>query len=466
MKYLFALLPLASLSLLADTIIPQQESNLSITIYNDNRAFVHDVREANVTDGHQKLVYEGVPQSVITPSVVPTFSGIETQLFSQNYIYDLISLDSMLKNSIGKPVEFYTNGDNPTLSMGTLLAYRPTVMVRQKGTGKILALVKPTQVIFSSVPKNMITRPSLVWNIETSHAGRLGIDLKYLTTGITWKSDYVLNLNPQSPEGKSLDLVGWITVNNRSGVTYPHAHITCLAGDVNRVREPRHNIRREKSLAMAVAPAPQIKEESFSGYHIYHIPFRETIANNQQKQIRFIDKTRVGYLQYGKATNSYFEKYGTQKLLFGNTIEFVNSTANRIGVPLPSGIVRLYQKDHDGATHFIGENRIHNLPEDEKVSLRIGTLFDAVGEKKITKYTARKGYRNVETTYTLRNQGKENLELRVEEIIPTYGNSIKVKTSCKGICSVKKQNAFVREFTIQLKPKEKYAFTTEFEVYY
>ena len=247
MKYLFALVPLASLSLLANTVIPQQESDLSITIYNDNRAFVHDVREANVTAGRQKLIYEGVPKSVITPSVVPTFNGIATQLFSQNYIYDLISLNSMLKNSIDKSVEFYTNGENPTLSSGTLLAYQPAVMVRQKGTGKILTLEKPTQVIFPSVPANMITRPSLVWNIQTGRAGRLGVDLKYLTTGLTWKSDYVLNLTPQSPEGKSLDLVGWITVNNRSGVAYPNARITCLAGDVNRVREPQRDFVEKKA---------------------------------------------------------------------------------------------------------------------------------------------------------------------------------------------------------------------------
>jgi len=158
MRRLTSLALMTASMLYADTIVPQAASDLSITIYNDDRAFVHDTREANVTSGRQRLVYEGVAGSVITASVVPTFNGIDTRLYSQNYIYDLITLESMLKNSINRPVSFYTNGRSPTLSHGTLLAYKPVVMVQEKGTGKILSLEKPTQVIFPSVPKNMITR--------------------------------------------------------------------------------------------------------------------------------------------------------------------------------------------------------------------------------------------------------------------------------------------------------------------
>ena len=137
-----------------------------------------------------------------------------------------------------------------------------------------------------------------------------------------------------------------------------------------------------------------------------------------------------------------------------------------MGISLPSGVVRMYQKDSAKETHFIGESRVANIPEDENVTLTVGTLFDAVGEKKITKFVAKKHFRNVETTYNVRNQGKESLELRIEEHIPVYGNDIRLKTSCKDNCSVKKKNAFVREFTILLKAKETYAFTSEFEVKY
>jgi hypothetical protein len=444
---------------LADTLVPQSASDLTLTIYNDDRAFVHEIREANVTAGIQTLTYEGVPSRVIPASVVPTFSRIDTRLFSQNYMYDLISLDSMLKNSINQTVAFYTNGKNPTLSEGTLLSYKPSVMVRQKGSGKIFALTHPTQVVFAAVPKSMITRPSLVWNIETTKAGTLEVDLKYLTTGLSWKSDYVLNLS-----NGTLDLMGWITVNNRSGVSYPNARIACIAGDVNRVRE-RTPVRMQKGIAMSAVPAPEVAQESFAGYHLYTIPFRETIADNQQKQIRFLDKVDVRYTQYGQLTNRFFARGDHRKLRFQNTIEFINTQDNHLGLPLPGGIVRMYRNDRHGQSRFIGESRIENIPEGETVRLRIGTLFDVTGERRVTKYIERKGYKNVETTYTLHNRGETKRVLKIEETVPTYGNSIKLKTSCSGPCSLKKKNAFARIFTVELKAKESYTFTSEFEVY-
>jgi len=308
----------------------------------------------------------------------------------------------------------------------------------------------------------MITKPSLVWNMETQKSGKLGIDLKYLTRGISWSSDYVLNLNKDS-----LDLTGWITVNNQSGVAYENAEITCLAGEVNAVAPRR---LRYKSMAYEEAVAPTVamdavQEEAFSGYHIYKIPFRETIGNREQKQISFIDKKGVKYHQYGQANNSFFEHYrGIQKFKFTNKIEFENKKENHMGISLPSGVVRMYKKDSSEKTHFIGESRVGNIPEDENVTLSIGTLFDAVGEKKITKFVAQKHHREVETLYTLRNQGKEPLELRIEERIPVYGNDITLETSCKGICSVEKKSAFVREFTIKLKAKESYEFSSGFRV--
>jgi hypothetical protein len=446
-----------------NVVVPSTGSNLKITIYNNNKAFVNDTREVELREGQQKLVYEGVPSSVITQSVVPTFTGISTKLYSQNYIYDLVSLDSMLRKSINQEISFYSNEENPTLSKGILLSSSPHVMVKDNSTGEIYSLNSPTQVIFSKVPENMITKPSLVWNIEAKERGKMGIDLKYLTHGITWKSDYVLNL-----EKERLDLKGWITVNNNSGVAYKNAQITCLAGEVNAiVEQPKHNMYMERAvMAAPVMEMDTVQEESFSGYHIYKIPFRETIANKEQKQISFMDQKEVKYHQYGKSLNTYFENYGEQKLQFTNTIEFENSKTNNMGVSLPSGIMRMYQKDSAGETHFIGESRVSNTPEDENVTLTVGTYFDAVGEKKVTKFVSKKHYRNVETTYSVRNQGKESLELRIEESIPVYGNDISFKTSCQASCSVEKKSAFVQEFTIKLKAKEHYSFTSEFEVNY
>ena len=445
---------------MAGAVVPPDRTDLSLTIYGNDRAFIHEIRQMRIEAGRQQLIYPDVPRSLIAASVVPEFRGVPVTLYSQNYAYDLISLPSMLAKSIGRSVSFYTNGRNPTLLEGTLLAAKPSVMIREKSGGRIYTLEKSSQVLFSKIPPSMITRPSLVWNLDAPSAGELTVDLKYLSRGIRWKSDYVLNLHS---EQKRLDLTGWITVKNDSGVSYPNARITCLAGEVHLAEKPG---RREAIAYRAVKamPVPTVEEQSFAGYHIYKIPFRETIADKEQKQIRFLYRDEVAYEQYGKAVSASFPHSGETKLRFVNTLRFSNSEKNRLGIPLPSGTIRMYSADANGSTHFIGESRIGNIPSDENVTLPVGILFDATGEKRTVKYVARQGYRNVVSRYTLHNRGKTPLTLKVEERIPTYGGTVRIKSDCKGPCSVRKLTAFVREFTVRLAPSTTYNFDSEFEV--
>ncbi len=441
----------------ASVTIPHKAKEIAVTVYNNNLAFVHEKREVRVKKGLQTLVCEGVASQVITPSVVPQFSGADVRLYSQNFRYNLITLDSLLKNSIGRKVSFYTNGEKPKLEKGTLLSSAP-VVVKSAHDGKIYALEAPTQVIFPGIPPAMITRPSLVWRAEIAADAKLGIDLKYLSRGIKWKSDYVLDLKE-----KTLDLHGWITIENNSGATYENAQIRCIAGELHEARAPVQ-YRNLKTMAM---PAPAaVHEESFSGYHLYKIPFRETLRDKEQKQILFIDKKGIGYRQYGKAVNSYFENYGVRKLSFANIVTFDNTKANHAGIPLPAGVVRMYQKDSAGETHYIGEDRLSNTPEGERVKLTVGTLFDVTGEKRVTRFVSDKYHREVETAYEIRNLGKKPIDVKIEERIPSYGTKITLHSSCKKGCKEVKKSAFVREFTIHLPAKGRYDFTTSFEVVY
>jgi hypothetical protein len=67
-------------------------------------------------------------------------------------------------------------------------------------------------------------------------------------------------------------------------------------------------------------------------------------------------------------------------------ISFKNSKENQLGMPLPAGIIRLYKEDDDGSRQFIGEDKIHHIPKDEEVRLKVGQAFDVVAERKQTDY--------------------------------------------------------------------------------
>lgn len=60
-----------------------------------------------------------------------------------------------------------------------------------------------------------------------------------------------------------------------------------------------------------------------------------------------------------------------------------NKEGNGLGIPLPSGRVRVSKLDEaDGGLEFIGEDVIKHTPRNEEILIRTGQSFDVVGERK------------------------------------------------------------------------------------
>ena len=57
-------------------------------------------------------------------------------------------------------------------------------------------------------------------------------------------------------------------------------------------------------------------------------------------------------------------------------IAFANSRAGGLGTALPQGIFRVYTKDQEGRSQFMGEDRIGHIPGGSDMSLKIGDAFD------------------------------------------------------------------------------------------
>ena len=64
-------------------------------------------------------------------------------------------------------------------------------------------------------------------------------------------------------------------------------------------------------------------------------------------------------------------------------LSFKNAQDNGMGIPMPSGRVRVSKVDSaDGSLEFIGEDRIDHTPKNETVLLKLGSAFDVVGERR------------------------------------------------------------------------------------
>ncbi|MRR33460.1 DUF4139 domain-containing protein [bacterium] len=428
------------------------QTEVSLTVYNDNLGLVKDQREIPLPRGTGELRFMDVASGIIPASVsIKSLTRPESlRVLEQNYEYDLLNPQKLLDKYVGKEVRLYQKNpysEREEVVNATLLSNNGGPIFR---IGDGITFGHPGRIIFPGVPENLISQPTLVWLIDSDLANPRKVEATYLTTGISWRADYVLTLNEKDTRA---DLAGWVTIDNKSGAGYRNARLKLVAGDVNRVREePRYRDELVKT-TMAVA-APQFKEEAFFEYHIYTLERPSTIKENQTKQISLLRAEAAPVkkeLLFSGARHYFFGPYGEpeQNLKVGVFIELENRKQHNLGMPLPKGTVRVYKQDGDGSLQFVGEDSIDHTPKDEKVRVKLGEAFDVVGSRKQTEWK-----KIASDTYeaafeiSLRNHKKEDVTVKVVEPVP--GDWTMLSSSHPW----KKGDAFAAEFSIPV-PRDK-----------
>jgi hypothetical protein len=397
----------------------EQQKELAVTIYNGNLGLVRDVRELTLGLGTHELRFMDVASSIDPTSLhlKSLTDPASLRILEQNYEYDLLSPQKLLDKYVGKQIKLMT-GDG-TLLDADLLSNTTGPIYQINGQ---IHLGHPGRVILPEIPESLISKPTLVWLLQSGAAGPQRVEASYLTSGIAWKADYVMVLNARDDGG---DLSGWVTIDNKSGATYSDAALKLVAGDVNRVQSKKE-VRAilEKASRPAAAPAPQFQEESFFEYHLYSLQGRTTIKQNQTKQISLLDAPDIPIkkaLRFYGASHYYRGQFGTpisdQKV--GVFLEIANTATQHLGVPLPRGTVRVYKASADTSLQFVGEDTIDHTPKDEKVKIKMGEAFDVVGERtqKDWKKIAWNLY-ETEWDVQLRNHKSEEVEVTIIEPVP------------------------------------------------
>src|SRR5262247_1351466 len=341
------------------SVTRDDQRQVMVTIYNGNLGLVKDLREVRFPAGQTEVQFMDVA-ALIDPTTVHLKSITDVpglKVLEQNYEYDLLTRQKLMEKYVGRKVRLYQN--DGTYHDATLLSTDGPVFEinGQIHMGHYGRLVLP------SLPDNLVAKPTLVWLLRSQTPRPQRVEASYLTSGITWKADYVLVLNAADTLS---DLTGWVTVDNRSGATYGNALLKLVAGDVNRAPESRRDMRALEMAAKAASPAAASRDfasEGFFEYHLYTLDGRTTIKNNQTKQLSLLSSSEVPirkHMIYYGAQEYYRNAYGVpvsnQKVAV--YLELKNSKEHRLGVPLPKGKIRVYKADSSGSQQFIGEDWI------------------------------------------------------------------------------------------------------------
>lgn len=404
------------------------QRDVAVTIYNENLALVKDGRKVRLDRGANQLAWREVsaqmrPETALLRNISNP-AGLK--LVEQNFDFDLLTPQKLLEKYVGREVTVISV--NPATGAekrenATVLAVNGGVVL--KFADRIETGV-PGRLAFSGVPDNLRDKPTLVIALSNASAGEQNLELSYLTGGLSWKADYVAELNEKDDR---LDINGWVTLNNRSGTAYPNAKLQLVAGDVNLVQDELARGRPVPLMAKtAMAEAADMSQEALFEYHLYTLERPTTIADNQTKQVALMSAAAVPVKKelLLEGQNYYYSgQYGElgQKLKAAVFVEFANKGAG-LGIPLPKGVVRVYKKDGKGNAQFIGEDRIDHTPKNESVRLKLGDAFDVTADRKQTDFkklggTSRYNY-VFESAYqiTIKNAKSEAVTVKVSEPMP------------------------------------------------
>ena len=427
--------PSTDIAATARRSVAADREHVALTVYNSNFALVREARRLSLGTGRVALAYEDVSAHV-QPATVHLRSldapdGLS--VLEQNYRYDLLTPETLLEKYVGRRVKIARYNEK----LGTDEVKDAELLGMQNGPvlridGEVVT-GNAGRFIFPELPASLLARPTLVWLLESARENQK-VELSYLTANLSWSADYVLVLDPSDTHA---DLSGWVTLDNQSGTSFTNVQLSLVAGEVQRVTPPP----RPPPMPMPMEEAAQdvrqssggFRQEALFEYHLYTLQRPADVLDKEQKQVSLLEAhgidVRKKLVLHNNEYAFHSQSHGdTKNQKLSAYLTFENSEQNKLGMPLPAGIVRVYKADQGGAQQFVGEDRIEHTPRDEKLEIKLGEAFDVVGDRRQTTWRSL-GKCSGESAWQVELRNHKDAAARVEVLENVSGEYQVVESS-------------------------------------
>jgi hypothetical protein len=249
-----------------------------------------------------------------------------------------------------------------------------------------------------------------LWNVESDVAGKVPVEITYLTSGLSWRAFYMGTL---TEDEKTMRLKGYVMVTNNSGEDYENAQTRLIVGKVHILDEIAELARRqypygrpgqiikaykiEESEIMAkrilnfrggvggsepalmTAKPKEVIKEGLSEYFLYTIEGTETIPNGFSKRLQSFEVEAIPVVNLYKYEK---ERYGPSVVRF---LSFKNDKEHKLGeTPIPGGVLKVYRGVGENKhLSYTGQSSFKYIPVDEDVELNLGHVANLVVEPKL-----------------------------------------------------------------------------------
>jgi hypothetical protein len=376
---------------------------IELTIYKDDFAMVSEKRPVEVTAGHSSLAVDDISKQLDPDSVLFDWQDRKEhpEVVATTYNLGVGNGSSLLSKLNGQQVDMIwpSNDGKPGETItGRLEAAQQGESFALRTKDKLY--VNPGGTIVASAA-TASTLPQLSVELENERTESTKLGLSYLTRGMSWSAEYVAKL---AQDADLAEFECWATVKNTTGVAFPMAKLTLMAGSPNRAARSPLNDEIEglryaradvgRMPAKAVPPRPA-SPEAVGDLYAYKVPSTATIGQDQMSRVSMLGTKAVPIkkdyaIRLPSLGSWYFADGGAQAIPHITatlSISFVNDESSNLGMPLPSGSVRVYDKDADGHEIYTGAASIGDTPKKEHVNLTVSNVFDVYAEYKVLKTT-------------------------------------------------------------------------------
>jgi len=285
---------------------------------------------------------------------------------------------------------------------------------------------------------------ALQWNIKSQIAGKIPVEIRYFTSGITWAADYVGIANEDETK---LAVTGYVRVSNNSGEQYDNAQTRLVVGNINLVEKIADLAKRPPPGALphrslpdvtvlearaqfrgAVEAADQIEmpgedkpvvpkqviKQGLSEYFLFTIEGREDIKDKEPKRLVALKVADVPLESVYKLTDrtndrgfTKFYRFKNVKLLDEHGKEKKLSAMENLGLsPLPNGTVRLFSEYKSKDLAYVGGTETKYVRIGDRVEVNVGpdkdiTIQRRVKDQKIANVVARQYKRRLDNQFVL-----------------------------------------------------------------
>jgi hypothetical protein len=423
----------------AGTVMSTRRDSVSVTVYRQpgrakgaidrdwpgGYALVTETRTVDLPQGESVVRFEGVAEGLMPETAV--LSGLPGGVREKNRDARLLSpaglVDAYLKRRV--TLRRTDRQTGKVTDQDAIISAGPAggVIVQTAAGYEALGCSGlPERMLYAEAPADLSPRPTLSVIATADRATRATLQLTYLAEGFDWAANYVADMRQ---DGRTIDLMAWLTVANGGGTGFSDARLNVIAGQPNKARRgpqprptggalrltcwpmditsthPRWRLTpvdrppplmmaaqeimvtaRRNGGAMALAapaappppPPPPPPPEDVGDLKLYRVPFSVDVAANGQKQVALLRQSDVKVERLYAATIGHdANDGGSQPMTL--RLRLQNRKQDGLGLAMPSGRVAIFEQV-DGMRLLAGEADIGDKAEGERVDYDIAISAD------------------------------------------------------------------------------------------